>query len=128
MPLKIKCSILPLWNAPFDPRPWTLPSNMYAAVHPELEYALVEDQESGQRLYIARVLVETIAEKAKRTLTEVSSCSGADLIGKRYRPPMDIYYQHSASQTGALADGRGNHEATARAHGVRAIGWRPKRS
>src|SRR3989440_7917102 len=32
--------------------PWTLPSNQFAAVHPELEYAEVEDDQ-GQRLIMA---------------------------------------------------------------------------
>ena len=33
--------------------PWTLPSNQFAAVHPELEYATVSDDETGERLILA---------------------------------------------------------------------------
>src|SRR4051794_24429594 len=43
--------------------PWTLPSNQFAAVHPELEYSVVVDAEANQRLVIASALVETIAGK-----------------------------------------------------------------
>ncbi len=76
--------------------PWTLLSNHFAAVHPELEYALVEDPgpEGGaaELFYVAKGLVETIAGKIKRELRVVSTCRGEDLIGLRYLPPFDCYY------------------------------------
>ncbi|WP_417747801.1 isoleucine--tRNA ligase [Rosistilla oblonga] len=87
--------------------PWTLPSNMFAAVHPELEYALVKDADSDQQFYVASQLVETIADKAKLTLEVVSTCKGTDLIGKRYTPPFDIYSKQLADAEGTLADGSG---------------------
>src|SRR5215470_16465558 len=43
--------------------PWTLPSNQFAAVHPELEYAVVEETE-GRKLIIAAALVEQVAAKS----------------------------------------------------------------
>ena len=46
--------------------PWTLPSNQFAAVNPDLEYATVRDVETGDRLIMASALVETIADKSKR--------------------------------------------------------------
>ncbi len=85
--------------------PWTLPSNQFAAVHPDLEYSVVLDDDDAttpQRLIIASALVETIAEKVKRKLEVVSTCKGAELVGKQYRPPFDCYYsqkngkQHAA--------------------------------
>src|SRR5687767_6743254 len=39
--------------------PWTLPSNQFAAVHPDLDYATVEDAETGQKIVMAAALVET---------------------------------------------------------------------
>src|SRR5688572_28712434 len=48
--------------------PWTLPSNQFAAVHPDLDYATVVDSETGERLIMAAALVETIAGKMKREL------------------------------------------------------------
>ena len=48
--------------------PWTLPSNQFAAVHPDLEYATVLDVETGQRLIVAEALVDTLAAKVKREL------------------------------------------------------------
>src|SRR5882757_4511859 len=36
--------------------PWTLPSNQFAAVHPELEYSVVLDEEAQQKLIVASAL------------------------------------------------------------------------
>ena len=72
--------------------PWTLPSNQFAAVHPELTYATVEDEETGERLIVAEALAETMATKSKRTLQTVETCSGQDLIGLTYEPPFPYFY------------------------------------
>ncbi len=93
--------------------PWTLISNQFAAVHPELEYARVVDEQTGSRLILAAELVETIAGKVKRELTVESTCLGAELVGIRYRPPFDYYYGQLGDQTGRL-----------RAGGQATIGWR----
>ncbi|MEQ9496785.1 MAG: isoleucine--tRNA ligase [Deltaproteobacteria bacterium] len=69
--------------------PWTLPSNMFAAVHPDFEYAYVKDE--GETIVVAKQLVDKIAEKVGRELEIVKTVKGADLVGKRYVPPFDIY-------------------------------------
>ncbi len=48
--------------------PWTLPSNQFAAVNPNLEYAVVHDPEHGGRMIVAAALVAAIAGKVKREL------------------------------------------------------------
>ncbi|QDU29949.1 Isoleucine--tRNA ligase [Anatilimnocola aggregata] len=85
--------------------PWTLPSNQFAAVHPDLDYATVVDSQTGQRLIIAAALVETLAGKIKRELTVESTSKGSTLLGKRYVPPYDYYYQAHGNETGKLKDG-----------------------
>ena len=85
--------------------PWTLPSNMYAAVHPDLEYSVVSDAENGKELVIASALVETIATKLKRELPVVETISGQSLIGQRYAPPFDNYYESLGEATGELIGG-----------------------
>jgi len=85
--------------------PWTLPSNMYAAVHPELEYSVVRDDELDCELVIASALVETIASKLKRELPVLETISGKSLIGKRYVPPFDNYYKTRGEETGKLRSG-----------------------
>ncbi|MEW4561284.1 isoleucine--tRNA ligase [Bremerella sp. JC770] len=91
--------------------PWTLPSNQFAAVHPELDYATVEDEETGEKLIVAEALVETIAAKAKRTWKVVSTTKGSELLGKRYRPPFDYYYKDLGDAQGTLKSGDKQHVA-----------------
>lgn len=88
--------------------PWTLPSNQFAAVHPELEYATVEDAETGERLIVAAALVETVASKAKRELTVVATCRGDELVGRTYEPPFGYFYEQfdRGEATGELRDGQ----------------------
>lgn len=71
--------------------PWTLISNHFAAVHPDLDYALVHDPAGDEYLYIAAVLVDPIAKKLKRELQVVEQCKGSALIGRAYNPPFDVY-------------------------------------
>ena len=85
--------------------PWTLPSNQFAAVNPDLQYATVVDAETGDRIILAEALVETVAEKAKREWTVESTCSGSELLGVRYRPPFDYYAKDHLDQTGKLKSG-----------------------
>lgn len=93
--------------------PWTLISNQFAAVHPDLEYSVVSDEELGGKLILASETVERVAEKVKRELKVVSTCKGSELLGKRYRPPFDNYYGQLGEKTGQLRSG-----------GVDHIGWR----
>ena len=93
--------------------PWTLPSNQFAAVHPDLEYAFVRDGETGSMLILASALVEAIATKGQCKLEVLSTCRGADLIGRRYVPPFDYFYKHDGNRQADLCEG-----------GRQAIAWR----
>jgi len=90
--------------------PWTLPSNQFAAVHPELEYSVVEDAE-GKKLIVASALVETLAGKVKQELKVLSTIQGSELLGKRYQPPFDYYYKTLGDITGTLKAGGQQHIA-----------------
>ncbi|TWU47910.1 isoleucine--tRNA ligase [Rubripirellula reticaptiva] len=86
--------------------PWTLPSNMFAAVHPtDVQYSVVRDPETGNELVMATKLVDTIAGKLKRELEPVEQISGASLIGRRYQPPFDDYVKTTGNPIGKLAVG-----------------------
>ena len=74
--------------------PWTLPSNQFAAIHPDLEYSTVQDEETGEKLILASALVEAVGTKAKKSWSVVATCQGSDLLGKRYEPPFDYYYSN----------------------------------
>jgi isoleucyl-tRNA synthetase len=70
--------------------PWTLPSNMYAAVRPELEYVVVHLAD-GRRFVVAGGLVEPLATKIGGSLTVERRFPGRDLVGTAYRPPFDLF-------------------------------------
>jgi isoleucyl-tRNA synthetase len=91
--------------------PWTLPSNQFAAVHPELTYAYAHDSESGKTFIIAAELVASLSDKFKLELEVKTTCLGAELIGQRYTPPFDFYYGQTGEQQGELLDGTKQHVA-----------------
>jgi isoleucyl-tRNA synthetase len=91
--------------------PWTLPSNQFAAVHPELEYAVVRVDGEPRRLVVAAALVEQLAQKSKRELTVDATLSGSALVGLRYQPPLDYYYAKTGDQQGRLRAGGRQHVA-----------------
>ncbi|HVX13453.1 MAG TPA: isoleucine--tRNA ligase [Pirellulales bacterium] len=93
--------------------PWTLPSNQFAAVRPDLEYAVVADPEASDtgKLIIAAALVETIAAKVGRELAVERTLLGHELIGRRYLPPFDDYYRALGEKEGELASGGRQHIA-----------------
>jgi len=77
--------------------PWTLPSNTFAAVHKDFDYAIVHDEENNERLIFAAALVEQIAKKVKKKSWKIEcTVKGADLVGLSYRPPFDYYRKRPA--------------------------------
>ncbi len=75
--------------------PWTLPSNMFTAVKPDVDYAVVRDE--GGRLIVAEALREALSEKVGRELPVERTLRGAELVGKRYVPPFDWYQRDPAA-------------------------------
>jgi isoleucyl-tRNA synthetase len=69
--------------------PWTLPSNMYAAVHPELDYVIAR-REDGARLVVAGALVDALSQKIGPLEVE-RKLKGKDLEGWEYDPPFDVF-------------------------------------
>lgn len=70
------------WLAVWTTTPWTLPSNTGVAVHPDLVYAVVDQIVVADALADA-VLGDGAAGRATRKL------AGRDLVGLRYRRPLD---------------------------------------
>jgi isoleucyl-tRNA synthetase len=66
--------------------PWTIPSNLAIAVHPEAEYVLVETDRGG--LVAAAVLAPALLSAAKLSGRETGRAKGSALLGLRYRHPL----------------------------------------
>ncbi len=63
--------------------PWTLPGNTALSVSAEDEYALVQLTESGERLVLAKPLMEQAIREEHTTLAQFK---GSELVGLRYLP------------------------------------------
>ncbi len=69
--------------------PWTLPSNVAAAVHPELEYGTYRAAD-GRRLVLATSrAIAVLGSKDDPPIAETVEL-GSALVGKRYRRPLDV--------------------------------------
>ncbi len=91
--------------------PWTLPSNQFAAVREELQYALVAVEGQQRKLILAEALVEQLAQKCGKRLTVLATFPGRDMLGWRYVPPFDYYYKTDGSRKGRLCTGGEQHVA-----------------
>ncbi len=69
--------------------PWTLPSNVALAVHPDEEYVIVRHEaETGEeRLICARALMDSL--KGDEEFEIEKTCKGSDLVGTPYVPLFD---------------------------------------
>ena len=85
--------------------PWTLPSNQFAAVNSNLEYSFCADSETNETIVIATSLVQSLAEKTKRTLTILKTVKGSGLIDLQYTPPFSYYYDKQSTEEAELKAG-----------------------
>jgi isoleucyl-tRNA synthetase len=90
--------------------PWTLPSNMYAAVNPKYEYAVVRGDATkvkgagakaalARELVVAKDLVDALAKKLGTELTVVETLPASALVGKKYVPPFDLFADRAEENT-----------------------------
>ncbi len=77
---------LPIWTT----TPWTLPANQAVAVHPDLEYALVQFDigEGQERMVFAREMVSAIMMRyGVEEFSELGVCTGSQLNGLLLQHP-----------------------------------------
>jgi len=68
--------------------PWTLPSNLAAVVHPELDY-IVALLDCGTKVLLAEGRATEVLKD--RSFEVVARYTGRQLQGKRYQPPFDCF-------------------------------------
>ena len=74
--------------------PWTLPSHIALAANPDFEYIRILDTASGNYYILLEALLKTLykdPKKAKFTIEE--RIKGSDMLGWRYKPPFDYFYE-----------------------------------
>ncbi|SFK86381.1 isoleucyl-tRNA synthetase [Amycolatopsis sacchari] len=82
--------------------PWTLPSNQATAVHPDVDYVVVEAD--GKRFLLAEARVAAYARELGEEPTVVARYKGSALQGLRYEPPFPYFLGNENSHQVLLAD------------------------
>ncbi|TGO02740.1 isoleucine--tRNA ligase [Candidatus Thiomargarita nelsonii] len=68
--------------------PWTLPANQAVALHPELEYSVVQCEDGHERLIVAEALLkDTMLRYGIEHYHVVAYCQGKDLEGLQLQHP-----------------------------------------
>ncbi|WP_260684194.1 isoleucine--tRNA ligase [Rhodococcus sp. KBS0724] len=83
--------------------PWTLPSNLALAVHPDIDYVQVLGQD-GKRYVLAEARVAHYARELGDEPEVVSRHKGSELVGLSYTPPFDFFVGHPNSHVVLSAD------------------------
>ncbi|HVV10369.1 isoleucine--tRNA ligase [Amycolatopsis sp.] len=82
--------------------PWTLPSNQATAVHPDIDYVVVES--GGKRFLLAEARVPAYAKELGEEPTVVARYKGVALKGLKYAPPFPYFVGAENSHRMLLAD------------------------
>ncbi len=83
--------------------PWTVPSNLATAVHPEVTYAVVAGSDGGR--YVLAEARLAAYERELGTEPEVlATLTGAQLAGSRYAPPFGYFAGRENAHQVLLAD------------------------
>jgi isoleucyl-tRNA synthetase len=104
--------------------PWTLPSNLAVAVHPDVEYALVEA--GGERYLLAAARVGAYARELGEDPTVVRRFAGSDLLGTAYTPPFDFFVGRENAHRILAADYVTTDDGTGLVHIAPAFGEEDK--
>ncbi len=68
--------------------PWTIPSNMAAAVNKEEDYAVLQDNKTGEYYVVADKLAEEFLKNTELDAKKVSAVRGESLVGLKYYHPL----------------------------------------
>ena len=74
--------------------PWTVPSNIAIAVHPEFEYIKIYDEKADKNYVIMESLLGTLYKDMKKAkFKKVQTFKGTELAGLEYIPAFDYFYE-----------------------------------
>ena len=74
--------------------PWTLPSNVAIAVHPEFEYIKIKDEISGRQYILLESCLKTLYKDPKKAKFKiVNRIMGKDMLGWKYEPLFDYFFE-----------------------------------
>ncbi|RSM71748.1 isoleucine--tRNA ligase [Amycolatopsis sp. WAC 01375] len=104
--------------------PWTLPSNLATAVHPDVRYVVVES--GGKRFLLAEARVASYARELGEEPAVVGHYTGTELLGTRYAPPFPFFTGHENAHRVLSADYVTTEDGTGVVHIAPAYGEEDK--
>jgi isoleucyl-tRNA synthetase len=73
--------------------PWTLPSNLLIAVHPDFEYVEILDEKTGRRyIMLESGLSMLYKDPTKAGYTILDKTSGKSMVGWKYKPLFNFFF------------------------------------
>ena len=74
--------------------PWTLPSNVALAAHPDLEYIKIKDEKSGKTYILMEALLKTLYKDPKKAKFKIlERFNGKHMLGWKYEPLFPYFYE-----------------------------------
>ncbi|GAB3646235.1 isoleucine--tRNA ligase [Glycomyces tarimensis] len=104
--------------------PWTLPSNLAAAVHPDVDYLVVETE--GSRYVLAEGRLAAYARELGDGPQVVGRYKGGELVGLSYQPPFDFFAGRTNAHKVLAADYVTTEDGTGVVHIAPAFGEEDK--
>lgn len=101
--------------------PWTLPSNLALAVHPNIDYAFVKDKKDGNTYILAKELIGAFYKSESEYSLE-NQVKGKELEGMMYEPLFDYFGDNLNSFKVILGDFVTTTEGTGIVHIAPAFG------
>ena len=107
--------------------PWTLPSNLAAAVNAEVDYVVVESAGPfAGRYLLAAARVGAYARELGEEPEVLGTFTGAQLVGTRYTPPFDFFTGREGAHRFLAADYVTTEDGTGVVHIAPAFGEEDK--
>ena len=78
----------PVSLAVWTTTPWTIPSNMAAAVSNTEDYSILKDSKTGEYYIVAEKLAEEFVKNTGLEVTQAGKVPGAKLVGLTYKHPL----------------------------------------
>lgn len=105
--------------------PWTLPSNLAAAVHPDIDYIVLAPAEgdfAGRKFVLAEARVIVYEKEFGADAEVLATLKGNELEGLTYDPPFDFFAGHENAFRVLLADYVTTESGTGIVHQAPAFG------
>ena len=107
--------------------PWTLPSNLAAAVGPDIDYVVVESTGPfAGRYLLAQARLGAYAKELGEDPAVLATFNGSQLVGTRYTPPFDFFVGRDNAHQVLTADYVTTEDGTGVVHIAPAFGEEDK--